>query len=145
MNQEDKIWFTIENTTLYGSLKGVIKVTGSNVVEYVDEVIDSINAFHNEIEWEGMWDLQEAKSRLQNNEVLFLLRDADGALGHVWFQENYLYNLFVCNRRELNTSIRFIEHCLSNTEYDKIKLYCDAWNIRAQKFFFKLGAKKVGN
>ena len=129
----------------YGDIDGVTRVTKSNLPQFINQIQESIEAFKREVEWDKMWGVEEAKKRLLNNEVLFLLRDNKGALGHVWFKEDYLYNMFVSERRETGTSIRFILHCFNYVPYRNIKLYCDKWNYKAQNFFKKVGAKEISS
>ena len=129
----------------YGDIDGVTRVTKSNLPQFINQIEESIEAFKREVEWDKMWGVEEAKKRLFNNEVLFLLRDNKGALGHVWFQEDYLYNMFVSERRVTGTSMRFILHCFNYVPYKNIRLYCDKWNYKAQKFFKKVGAKKISS
>jgi hypothetical protein len=142
---EDRIWFSINNRMPYGDIDGVTRVTKSNLPQFINQIQESIEAFKREVEWDKMWGVEEAKKRLLNNEVLFLLRDNKGALGHVWFQEDYLYNMFVSERRVTGTSMRFILHCFNYVPYKNIKLYCDKWNYKAQKFFKKVGAKEISS
>ena len=142
---EDKIWFNIVNRMPYGELDGVTRITKSNLPQFIDQIEESIEAFKREVEWDKMWGVEEAEKRLLNNEVLFLLRDKQGALGHVWFKEDYLYNMFVSERRVTGTSMRFILHCFNYVPYKNIKLYCDKWNYKAQKFFKKVGAEKISS
>ena len=142
---EDKIWFSIENRMPHEEIDGVTRVTKSNLLQFINQIEESIEAFKREVEWDEMWSVKEAKKRFSNNEVLFLLRDNKGALGHVWFQEDYLYNMFVSERRVTGTSMRFILHCFNYVPYKNIKLYCDSWNYKAQKFFKKVGAKKISS
>ena len=142
---EDRIWYTIDNRMPYGEVKEVIQVTNSNSFKFINEIQESIQAFNREIEWDEMWDLKETQKRFTNSEVLFLLRDKKGALGHVWFDEDYLYNMFVSDRREAGVSVKFILHCFNYIPYKDIRLYCDKWNKKAQKFFEKVGAKKISS
>ena len=129
----------------YGDMDGVSRVSKSNLPQFIEQIEESIQAFKREVEWDKMWDIEDTRIRLDNNEVLFLLRDKNGALGHVWFKEDYLYNMFVSERRETGTSIRFILHCFNYVPYRNIKLYCDKWNHKAQNFFKKVGAKEISS
>lgn len=142
---EDKIWFNLKNNKPYPVLDNVILVTNTNSSKYIKEIKDSIDSFNLEVEWDGMWDLEEASKRFSNNEVLFLLRDSQGALGHVWFDDSYLYNMFVSQRRLVDTSMKFILHCFNFIQSKDIVLYCDSWNFRAQNFFKKVGAIKISS
>ena len=142
---EDKIWFTFQNNNPYPYTEGVILVSNHNPNYWIKEIKESIDAFNREIKWGDMWDLEEAAKRFANNETLFLLRDDKGSLGHVWFDEDCLYNMFISNRRESGTSVKFILHCFNYVPYKDIKLYCDKWNKKAQKFFKKVGAKEISS
>lgn len=138
----NKIWYTFPNNKPYPILDNVIKVDDSNSSKYITEIKQSIDLFNSNIEWEDMWDLEQAGKRFSQGSILFLLRDNKGALGHVWFENDYLYNLFVSPTAIKGESQRFIEYCISEIKEETIHCYCDSWNIRAQKFFERVGFKK---
>ena len=101
-------------------------------------VIESIELQKANMDWDGMWSLEEAKNRLLRGDRLFLLRNHQ-ATGHVWFDEDYLYNLYVHPSREEGQSGRFVQETCERVGFDSIKLYCDDWNIKAQKLFERVG------
>ena len=142
MEANSKIWYKFTNLAPYDVKENVIIVTNSNSAKYIQEIKQSIDLFNAEIEWKDMWTLEEAGIRFSKNEILFLLRDQKGALGHVWFDEDYLYNIFISAKRKPN-SVKFLQHCLNFLPHKEISLYCDSWNIKAQNFFKKVGAKEI--
>ena len=140
---EDKVWYKFINQAPYDVDENVIMVTNSNSAKYIQEIKQSIDSFNAEIEWEGMWTLEEAGIRFSKYQVLFLLRDEEGALGHVWFDEDYWYNLFIHPRRKEGTVQKFTYHCFNYIPYKEIFAYVDDWNIRAKKYVESVGAVKI--
>lgn len=148
---ETKVWYNIENTKKlflednpeYGFL--IIEVDDSNSFEHFGYIKNTVETFNSLIEWKDMWSMEEASLRFKQGDKLFLLRDNEGALGHVWFANFYLYNLFIHPRREQGLSEKFIKYCISKIDEPEIFCYCDSWNIRAQKFFEKVGFMKINS
>ena len=125
--------------------ENVIKVTDSNSFKYIQEIKESIDCFNKEIDWKDMWDLEEAGKRFSKGQILFLLRDENGALGHVWFDEDYWYNLFIHPRREPGTAQRFTYHCFNFIPYKEIFAYVENWNEKAKKYVKSVGAKEISS
>lgn len=134
-----KVWYKIFNTKSYEHIPGLIWIQPHTLCSLENSIQASIDSFHDHHDWPDMWDMDEAKKRLEQGHDLFLGMDQDGPLAHVWFDKNYLYNAYVNPIREEGYGVSFIQACLNFLEYDYIKLYCDDWNIRAQKFFEKVG------
>ena len=112
-----------------------IKITNRNFSETIKLIQKSITIFNSEIEWDEMWDINEAENRLNSGEVLYLLLDGKTPIGHVWYDLYYLYNAFVSEKRENGDSIWFIQETMwdmkENYDLTYIKLYVDDWNERA--------------
>lgn len=142
---EDRIWYKFINQAPYDVDENVIMVTNSNSAKYIQEIKQSIDSFNAEIEWEGMWTLEEAGIRFSKNEILFLLRDEKGALGHTWFDQDYWYNLYVHPRRKKGTAERFTYHCFNFIPYKEIFCYGESWNIKAIKHLEKVGGIKISS
>lgn len=126
-----------------------IKITNHNFSETIKLIQKSITIFNSEIEWDGMWDINEAENRLTNGEVLYILLDGKTPIGHVWYDLYYLYNAFVSEKRENGDSIWFIQETMwdmkENYDLTYIKLYVDDWNKRAIRFWKKLNFIKEQN
>lgn len=120
-----------------------LKITQNNFKQNSELIQQSIDKFHSQIEWNEMWDLDECEVRLNQNEILYLLLDSDIPNGHVWYDSYYLYNAFVSETRTDGDSIWFIQETMWDMKkifnLKHISLYVDDWNIRAIKFWKKLG------
>lgn len=140
---ENKIWYSLFNTKDYEHIKGLVWIQPHTFCSLENTIQASIDSFNNNIVWTEMWDLEDAEARLKDGHDLFIGVDQDGPLAHVWFDKNYLYNLYSDPNRPDGYTESFVKACLNFIEYDNIKLYCDDWNIRAQKFFEKVGFTKI--
>jgi len=119
-----------------------IQITNLNFLENQNIISKTVETFNSEIEWDKMWDLNDANVRLTNGEVLYILLDGKTPIGHVWYDLYYLYNAFVSEKRENGDSIWFIQETMwdmkENYDLTYIKLYVDDWNKRAIQFWKKL-------
>jgi hypothetical protein len=140
-----EIWFEqrITNTSIQPSREGVVyhKITKFNYHLHLDKIREAIKLFNSEIDWAGMWNEADMIDRLDDNHILYLLESGTKTIGFVWYDTNYLYNTYVSHTRTQGDSQDFINYTLHDlkTTYITIKLYCDDWNIRAQKFFKGIG------
>lgn len=152
MEDSNKIWYEWDNNgRLYRdenirkpfrSLPGVSLITKYTFCSYKNTIQASIDNFNRSVEWENMWDIKEAEDRLEKGHLLFIGVDKEGPLAHVWFDDNYLYNMFADPRRPDGYSVDFVKHCMQFILHKNVKLYCDDWNIKAQKFFEKVGFER---
>ena len=120
----------------------ITKITIDNFKHHIDLIQSSIDKFNSEIDWDDMWTLDDAKQRLVNNQILYILQKNNISIGHVWYLNNYLYNAYVSKERPNDSSHWFICETIIdvlNNGYDKIELYTDYWNQRAINFWKKLG------
>ena len=140
---EIKIWYSYENLISGPLTRDILYITKDNFNQFESLVKETIDTFNKHVKYPEMWNLEDAKFRLKNNQSLFIGYDRQGALAHVWFDKDYLYNCFVNPRRPEGYGVTFITKCLQSVPHRKIRLYCDEWNIKAQKFFEKVGFKKT--
>ena len=143
MEANNKIWFYLPNEQAYEQVDGLLWIQSSTICSFENTIQASVDSFNENISWSEMWDLETAKERLSKGHNLFIGVDSEGPLAHIWFQDNYLYNLFINPRRPDGYGEKFVRSCLNFIPYHTISLYVDSWNIRAQKFFKKVGAKKI--
>ena len=136
---ENKIWYTFPNEQNYPTLEGILWIQPHTFCSLENTIQSSIDSFNENVYWTEMWDMETASDRLERGHDLFIGVDAEGPLAHVWFEDNYLYNCYVNPRREDGYGERFIKACLNFIPFQTITLYTDEWNIRAQKFFEKVG------
>jgi ribosomal protein S18 acetylase RimI-like enzyme len=105
-------------------------------------VLESIARFNSEIHWDEMWDMGDAYIRFEQGHILFLLTYSGQAIGHVWYDRNKLYNAYVSQSRPDGLSEWFIRNTMgkiSDFGYDTIRIEVDPDNLRAIKFWKKIG------
>ena len=139
---ENKLWYTFTNEQNYDNVEGLLWVQPHTFCSLENTIQSSIDLFNDNVYWTEMWDLEMAKERLERGHDLFIGVNPQGPLAHVWFENNYLYNLFVNPRRPEGYGEKFIKSCFNYINSDIIFLYTDEWNTRAQKFFEKVGFKR---
>ena len=139
---ENKIWYSLTNKQNYPSVDGLLWIQPHTFCSLENTIQASIDTFNDNIYWTEMWGIETASDRLERGHDLFIGVDSEGPLAHVWFEKNYLYNLYVNPRRPEGYGEKFVKACLNFVPYRSISLYTDEWNIRAQKFFEKVGFKR---
>lgn len=144
----ETIWYEYINFTNFQSINinsnnlSTIKIQLYNFSDFTDKIQLSIDKFNSQIEWDNMWDLNEAYERLSRNNTLYLLLKNNLPIGHVWYIGEYLYNAFVSNERVNGESQWFIQQTMLDRYklgYNTITLYTETWNERANSFWKKLG------
>lgn len=146
-----KIYYTHDLQTKIPSTKRdellLLKINRSNFEENVSLIEKSIDLFNSEISWEDMWDAVDAEIRVSQNQTLYLLLENQEPIGHVWYDNYYLYNAYVSKERHDGDSVWFIQETMWDMKLTNglnyIKLYVDSWNERAIKFWEKLGYEKI--
>ena len=129
----------MENFRDYPLVDGINHIQAHNIDAEKELVQQTINTFNNAVVWTEMWNLEDANSRVEEGHSLFIGTDEKGTLAHVWFAEDYLYNCYVNSRRPDDYGQKFILSCLNLVPHSTINLYTDEWNVRAQRFFEKVG------
>jgi len=127
----------------------VVKIDLSNFESNKQYVTDSINNFNLEIEWNEMFTLEEASSRVSNNMRMYIGIIDLKVFGHVWFKDykdgSYLFNLFVKNKAKTEnyTGTKFTSDIINRFE-NEYPIYADVdeWNEKSIKLFNRLGFKR---
>lgn len=138
---ENKIWYKCENV-FFHELTGLRKCTKDSYNLHLPYIEESIANQMKEMRWPGMWDLLEAERRLEEGHKFYYLRDHKGVVGHMWIDDSYIYNVFVHPRRLSGVSEIFLKAVMSLDGKEEYTLFCDDWNIKAQKLFEKVGFTK---
>lgn len=139
---ENKIWYRCENT-FTDEITGLRKCTINSYDLHLPYIEEAIANQMKEMRWPGMWDLLEAKRRLVDGHKFFYLFDHKGVVGHMWIDDNYIYNVFVHPRRLDGVSKLFLKAVMSLDGKEEYRLYCDEWNKKAQKYFEGVGFTKI--
>jgi hypothetical protein len=134
----------IHTKTLYPKRDelSLLSIDKNNIHSELPNVSKTIEVFNMEIEWRKMWNLEDSITRTNTNHKLFILLQDNEPLGHVWFNDGFLYNAFVSCERKDGDSTWFIEESIfeMNRKFlvKKITLKVDKWNKRAIRFWEKL-------
>ena len=142
---ENKIWYKIPLSNLKQPIKGIETVDGANCSLYEKQIQETIQLFNSDIFWDDMFTLEDAYDRLETGHKLYLLRYKDKPLGHLWDKNGYVYNVYVHPSRKKGTAELFFKSYMILSGHQEINLYTDDWNIKAQKFFEKVGGLKVNS
>jgi hypothetical protein len=134
--------------TPLGTEHNIVKVDQSNFENNRQYVLDSINNFNLEIEWDKMFTLEEASNRVSNNMRMYIGIIDLKVFGHVWFKDykdgSYLFNLFVKNKAKTEnyTGTKFTSDVINRFE-NEYPIYADVdeWNEKSIKLFNRLGFK----
>ena len=122
----------------------IVKMDG----EWSDLTIlgESVMRFNSEIHWDEMWDIGDAIIRLNAGHIAFALIYEGKAIGHVWYDRNTLYNAYVSRTRPDGLSAWFIQNTIrviAETGYKSIRINVDGDNLRAIKFWKKIGFTEI--
>lgn len=134
------IWFRWENIKNDIHLEGVVKIDKSNFYQQKHLIQKSIDLFHTQVVWDGMFDIHIAEKRILNGEIVFILTYNDKVLGHTWYDVNWWYNIFIDKNRPAGITYKFCMHTFNHIPYDYLIGHTDYWNIKATKLFLKTGA-----
>ena len=139
-----------ENFNYLGVEYNIIKIDNTNFDYYKHHIIESINNFNLEINWNDMFNLDEVKYRLSNNMNMYIGILNNSSFGHVWFKEykdgKYLHNLFVKNKTHIKeySGKEFVSDIINRFEI-QYPIYADVddWNEKSIKLFKRLGFKVI--
>ena len=135
--------------TPLGTEYKVVRIDCSNFESNKQHILASINNFNSEIEWNEMFTLEEASSRVLNNMRMYIGLIDSKVFGHIWFRDyrdgRYLFNLFVTNKTEVKnyTGTEFASDIINRFE-NEYPVYADVdkWNEKSIKLFNRLGFKR---
>jgi len=72
----------------------------TDISNHISDIQFLIDSFNSEYKWDGMFDIDECKNRINLGQYLFLLKLNDNPIGYAWFKETssdvcFGYNLYV--------------------------------------------------
>ena len=134
------------NFNYLGVKCNVVPINFLNYHHYINLIEKCIECFNDEIEWEGMFNINEASNRLSNGMSLYLCMGDIEPMGYVWFKEQdnkrTLFNLFFRNKNVVKkyNGQEFVSSVIETYENNKT-IFCevDNWNKKSLKLFKKLG------
>ena len=138
---ENKEILFISNFTYYPIFPGTVFISSEE--DYLSNktyIQESINNFNSEIEWSNMWTFDKGLKRIKKPFSKLCLLVLEGKVyGHVWYDEKRLFNCYISKNRPDNISVDWLKGTFNVVRETYIELLVDDWNIRAKKFYEKVG------
>ncbi len=110
-----------------------------------------IDSFNKEYQWDGMFDIDEVKNRINKGHILFILYYDKNPIGYVWFKELnedtcFGYNLYVTKQIERpKDSPKWFYNKVSGImleKYNNINVEIEDWNKVVFDLVEGIGYKK---
>lgn len=118
----------------------IIENTTERIIE------NCIEFFNNEIKWDGMFDLKEAKRRINNGDKIFTGYQNGMVFGYCWLtkiDKDYykIYNVFSRKTEQPRTygATDMLYYVIKNHTKGVIIAEVDEWNTKSINVFSKLG------
>ena len=111
-----------------------------------------IDSFNKEYQWDGMFDIDEVKNRINKGHILFILYYDNQPIGYVWFKELdnttcFGYNLYVTKQIERPTDApKWFYNNVSGIileKYNTIKVEIEDWNRVVFELIESIGYKEI--
>jgi hypothetical protein len=108
-----------------------------DIENYISDIESLIDSFNSEYKWDGMFNIDDCKLRIQSGHYLFLLKLNDTPIGYVWFKELtsdtcFGYNLYVTKQtpRPKYSPTLFYRYVsgLMLQKYNSIQVEIENWN-----------------
>lgn len=120
----------------------IVQINKNNLTNHISLIEKGINYFNQEIEWYDMFNLDIAIDRINQGMLMYIGIINDDVFGYVWFNGEFLFNLFVRNKVsvKLHSGRYFLSSVIKRYESNK-HIYCevDEWNDRSIKLFRSIG------
>lgn len=118
----------------------------------INEIQKCIDLFNSEIEWDKMFNVEDALNRIKRGERIFGGYKNDELFCYCWIKENnkddyYLYNVFSkkpTSLRKLGV-IDLLYLVIKTYTSGKIRVEIDEWNTQSQKVAKALGFSVIHN
>lgn len=119
-----------------------------NIVEETNERIieNCIEFFNSEIKWDGMFDLNEAKSRINKGDKFFVGYQNGIIFGYCWLTKldinhHKIYNVFSRSTKQPRTygATDMLYYVIKNYTKGDVIAEVDEWNTKSINVFMKLG------
>jgi hypothetical protein len=113
----------------------IVETHESQIIEHCIEM------FNNEINWDGMFNIDEAQNRILNGHKFFVAYYEKNIYGYCWLNDNTIYNVFskqhTGKRNYGATDMIYV--VIKNHTDGPIKSFVDEWNVKSINVFKKLG------
>jgi hypothetical protein len=122
-----------------------------DIQNYISDIQSLIDSFNLEYKWDGMFDIDDCKLRLDSGHYLFLLKLNNTPIGYVWFKELtsdtcFGYNLYVTKQipRPKYAPTWFYRKVsgIMLEKYNSIHVEIDDWNHIVFELVESIGYQK---
>ena len=115
-----------------------------------DKLQTAIDLFNKEIKWDCMWNVEDAKKRLEQGRLMVVLEIDDKLRGWYWlnYETQEAENLYVHEDfRNKGYGFGLISYIITSAKLrklDHVWARVDEWNKTSQRLFERCGFKDVG-
>jgi hypothetical protein len=116
------------------------------------EIQKCIDLFNSEIQWNDMFNVEQALDRIERGEKMFVGYKNEDIFCYCWIKENhkddyYIYNVFSKKPKSLRKIgvIDLLYLVIKNYTTGKIRAEIDDWNTQSQRVFERLGFNLIYN
>jgi hypothetical protein len=119
---------------------------------FTTNILFLIDSFNKEYQWDGMFDIDEVKNRINKGHILFILYYDKQPIGYVWFKELnettcFGYNLYVTKQIERpKDSPKWFYNKVSGAmleKYNTINVEIEDWNKVVFDLVENIGYKEM--
>jgi hypothetical protein len=123
----------------------------TDISNHISDMQTLINYFNSEYTWDGMFNIDDCKNRINSGQYLFLLKLNDISIGYVWFRELsndvcFGYNLYVTKQisRPNYAPTLFYRYAsgIMLQKYNSIEVEIEDWNSVVFELVENIGYKE---
>lgn len=123
----------------------------TDISNHISDIQTLIESFNLEYKWDGMFNIDDCKNRIDSGQYLFLLKLNDTPLGYVWFREIssdvcFGYNLYVTKQisRPKYSPTWFYRQVsgVMLQKYNSIEVEIEEWNSVVFELVENIGYKE---
>lgn len=137
-----------ENFNYLNTNYNLIAIYKYNFTDNINLIEQTIKNFNDEIIWDKMFDINEAKQRVDYGMCMVIVVYENKPFGHLWLKDyidgKFLFNLFVVNKTDnkFYTGQEFVSNVIQKVlPYENVYCEVDDWNEKSIKLFKRLGFK----
>ncbi len=123
----------------------------TDISNHISDIQTLIDSFNLEYKWDGMFNIDDCKNRIDSGQYLFLLKLNDTSIGYVWFRELssnvcFGYNLYITKQipRPKYAPTLFYRYTsgLMLQKYNSIEVEIEDWNSVVFELVENIGYKE---
>jgi hypothetical protein len=123
----------------------------TDISNHISDIQTLIDSFNSEYNWDGMFNIDDCKNRINSGQYLFLLKLNDTPIGYVWFREIssdvcFGYNLYVTKQipRPKYSPTWFYRQVsgVMLQKYNSIEVEIEEWNSVVFELVENIGYKE---